>query len=144
LNFSRAGLLATKIQFEMILILDCLLGNNPICPDSRATISTFQLRCSSASGGSTSVARLATFPSALADISNSLQLGLIGNGGIANALSSKINAASDAATGGDSKTASNVLNAFKNLVSAQTDKHITGIAPQVLQEDTDSLISQLP
>jgi hypothetical protein len=69
---------------------------------------------------------------------------LIDNAGVAGALFAKINDASDAVAGGDGKTASNLLTAFKNQVSAQTGKHITGIAPHVLQEDADSLISQLP
>jgi hypothetical protein len=86
---------------------------------------------------------VATFESTLADIGNSLQLGLIDNAGIANALSAKISAASDAASGGDSTAGSNILNAFKNQVAAQTGHHITDVAPRVLQEDADSLISQL-
>jgi hypothetical protein len=106
--------------------------------------STFQVQYSSTPGAKSTVARVATFQTTLADISNSLQLGLMDNAGIANALLAKINAASDAAARGDSKTASNVLNAFKNQVSAQTGKHITGVAPEVLREDADSLLNQLP
>lgn len=80
----------------------------------------------------------ATFASTLADINNSLQLGLIDNAGIANSLSQKIQAARDA-TG---PARNNILNAFKNEVNAQAGKHITGMAPQVLLQDADSLISQ--
>lgn len=105
---------------------------------------SFQIQFSSVTGAVSTLTRVATFQSTLADISNSLQLALIDDAGIATAFSAKINAASDAAARGDSATASNVLNAFKNQVSAQTGKHITGFAPQVLQEDADSLICQLP
>jgi hypothetical protein len=89
------------------------------------------------------VTLVATFPSTLQDISNSFQLGLIDNQGIANSLSSKITAASVAAARSDTTTAANELGAFTNEVNAQTGKHITGIAPQVLLADAASLISQL-
>jgi hypothetical protein len=104
--------------------------------------STFQIEFSPTSTTGSTVSRMATFASTLADIANSLQLALMDNSGIANALSAKLNAASTAATNGDHVTASNILNAFKNQVSAQTGKHIIGVAPQVLQEDADSLIHQ--
>lgn len=109
---------------------------------STGSISAFQLQYSSATGGGSSVTRLATFASTLADIGNSLQLSFIDNAGIAMALSAKIDAAADAVGRGDKAAALNVLNSFKNQVSAQSGKHITGIAPQVLQEDADSLIGQ--
>ena len=83
---------------------------------------------------------MATYQSTIADINNSLALGLIDNAGIANSLTTKIQAAASAS---NSKAASGVLGAFENEVSAQTGKHITGIAPQVLQTDAASLISQL-
>jgi hypothetical protein len=81
---------------------------------------------------------MASFQSTLADISNSLQLGLIDNQGIANSLSQKIQAA-QAAIG---PARNNILKAFENDVNAQTGKHVNGIAPQVLLQDADSLISQ--
>ena len=84
------------------------------------------------------VTQVATFQSTLADINNSLKLGLIDNGGIANSLSHKIQAAENAS----GPARNNVLNAFKNEVNAQSDKHITGIAPQVLLADANSLRGQ--
>jgi hypothetical protein len=103
----------------------------------------FTLQYSSNPGASSSLVRVATFQSALGDIANALQLGLIDNAGIANALLSKIQAASDAASRGEKGTAANDLNAFENLVSAQTSKHVTGVAPQILTEDGNSLLTQL-
>jgi hypothetical protein len=88
--------------------------------------------------GSMNVNLLATFQGALADISNGLQLGLIKNDGIANSLSQKIEAAQNA-TG---PTRTNILNAFINEVNAQSGKQITGVAPQVLLQDANSLIAQ--
>jgi hypothetical protein len=88
--------------------------------------------------GTPAVTPIASFQSALADINNSLKLGLIDNGGIANSLSQKIQNAQDV-TG---PARNNILNAFKSEVNAQSDKHITGIAPQLLLQDADSLISQ--
>jgi hypothetical protein len=105
--------------------------------------SSFQVNMTSSPGSTSQVVLTASFQSTLADIGNSLALGLIDNQGIANALSSKINAASNAAAAGDKITASNILNAFINQVNAQTGKHITGIAPQVLLADANSLLSQL-
>jgi hypothetical protein len=111
---------------------------------SPGSTSTFSVQFSSAPGTSSTASRVATFQSALADIANSLALGLIDNAGIANALASKIQAASSAASSGQTQAAGNILNAFQHQLSAQSGKHITGVATQVLQEDADSLISQLP
>jgi hypothetical protein len=111
---------------------------------SPGSTSMFQVQFSSTSGTSLTVSRVATFQNTLADIANSLALGLIGNEGIANALTSKIQAASSAANSGQNQAARNILNAFLNQLSAQTGKHITGAAPQILLEDASSLISQLP
>jgi hypothetical protein len=107
------------------------------------SISTFQTQYSSTSGSSSTVVRTATFQSTLADISNALQLGLIDETGIATALSSKLEAAETALARGQSKTARNILAAFKNQVGAQATKHITGVVPQILLEDADSLISKV-
>jgi hypothetical protein len=109
---------------------------------SSGSTSTFTLHFSSLPGTSVSVSRVATFTTTLADITNSLSLSLIDNAGIANALSSQIQAAQAASSRGDRQTAINVLNAFQNLVSAQAGKHITGVTPQVLLEDAGSLIGQ--
>lgn len=90
------------------------------------------------------MARYANFQSTLADIANSLALGLVDNVGIAMAPSAKINAAAMTVAEHESDDAKEVLNAFEHQVSAQTGKHINGGAPQVLLEDAASLISQLP
>ncbi len=105
-------------------------------------IDTHTVPISSTSGLSGPVLRLVTFDSTLADIDNSLQIGLIDNAGIANALSSKIQVAQAASLRGNNKTAINVLNAFQNSVFAQTGNHITGVAPQVLLEDVAFLVAQ--
>lgn len=102
----------------------------------------YQLQYSPTPGSPLTVTLIVTFQSTLADIANSLAFGLINNGGIANALSSKIQAAQSAAAAGQYQTAVNILGAFENQVHAQTGKHITGIAPQVFLADATSLISQ--
>jgi hypothetical protein len=101
---------------------------------------TYRATYSPTPGSSLGLGRVSTFQTTLADINNSLQLGLIDNGGIANSLSQKIDAAQSAA----GPARNNILNAFKKEVNAQTGKHITGIAPQVLLQDAASLISQNP
>lgn len=104
--------------------------------------SAFSIHVSSVPGSTPGAVRFASFQSTLADINNSRLLSLIDNDGIANALSSAINAASAAAVRGDKTTASNILNAFIHQVNAQTGKDITGVAIQVLLEDANSLLSQ--
>jgi hypothetical protein len=106
------------------------------------TLATFQVAYAPATGApSTTV--VATFASTLGDIANSLAIGLIDNSGIAGSLSSKIQAAQSATAGGQNRAAVNILKSFMNELSAQTGKHITGVAPQVLQDDAASLITQL-
>jgi hypothetical protein len=109
-----------------------------------SSTSTFRVTFTSAAGTSSEVVRVATFKTTLADVANSLQLGLIDNAGVANGLSSKLRAAASALAQHESDDAREVLNAFKNQVTAQSGKHITGVAPQVLLEDADSLLSELP
>ena len=105
--------------------------------------STYEIGYSATSPTPITGQRVVTFQNALADISNSVQLGLIDNPGTANALASKIEAAQSAAARGENQTAVNILQAFQNQVNAQTGKHISGIAPQVLNEDASSIVSQL-
>jgi hypothetical protein len=108
------------------------------------SISSFQVQYTSLAGSAVTLSRIATFQSILADINNSLALNLIDNAGIANSLTRKIQEAARAASEHESDDAKEALNAFKHQVSAQTGKHITGVAPQVLLEEATSLISQLP
>jgi hypothetical protein len=86
---------------------------------------------------------VATFQGALDDIRYMLTLGLIDSKGVAKALSSRISAASNAAAGGDKRTAEDFLNAFISQVHAQTGKHISGAAPQLLLTDANVLLGQL-
>ena len=85
-----------------------------------------------------SISLVATFSSALADVSNALGLGLIDNQGIATSLYQKLQAAQSASN----PARNNILNAFINQVGAQSGKHITGVAPQVFINDANSLMSQ--
>src|SRR5260370_26216432 len=107
--------------------------------------SLFNIQFAPQPGAITQVRRVASFQSALADIDNSLRIGLIDNRGIANSLSQKVAAASDAVVRGERGAAANVLNAFRNEVLAQSVKtsgasalagqrHLFGVAPQVLLE----------
>lgn len=100
--------------------------------------SAFSIQLTSTIGGKTTVTSKATYQSTLADVQNLLSLALIDNQGIANSLSQKIQAAQSASQ----PARANVLNAFINEVSAQTGKHITGVAIQVLLNDAQSLLVQ--
>jgi Peptidase_C39 like family len=98
--------------------------------------SSFAIQVNSVPGATTTVVPIATFQSTLADISNSLSLGLIDNPGNANSLFQKIEAAQN-----DRQPArSNILNAFINEVKALSGKHITGAAVPVLLQDANSLL----
>ena len=112
--------------------------SNPI-----GAASTDQLEYSPAPGSSGIATAVATFQGALDDIRYMLTLGLIDSKGVAKALSSRISAASNAAAGGDKRTAEDFLNAFISQVHAQTGKHISGAAPQLLLTDATILLGQL-
>ena len=84
-----------------------------------------------------------TFEGTLDDIRYMLVLDLIDSKGMAKALSSKIIAASNAAARDDKKTAEDFLKAFIKEVNAQTGRHISGAAPQLLLTDANSLLGQL-
>ena len=105
--------------------------------------SSFEIDFISTPGAVTRVIRVATFESTLVDIRNSRALGLIDSDGIAQALSSKIEAARAAAERGQNRASINILNAFEAFVGAQAQKHIDAIAGRLLIEDADSLIAQL-
>jgi N-acetylneuraminic acid mutarotase len=111
---------------------------------SPGSSSSFQIEFDPTPGATLRIVRVASFKSTADDIRNGFQIGLIDNRGVANSLSQKIEAAADAAARGQKQTARNILGAFKNEVSAQSGKHVMGIAVQVLLEDVDWLISQLP
>jgi hypothetical protein len=120
------------------------LAHEPVGLSSPAgATSSYQLPSSPAPESSGIVTRVATFQSTLDDIRHMLVLDLIDSKGIAKALSSYINAASAAAAGGDKKTAENFLNAFIRQVNARTGKYISGVAPQLLLADANSLLDQL-
>jgi hypothetical protein len=99
--------------------------------------SLFSIQLNSTPGANSNVVVVATFGSTLADISNSLALGLIDNQGTANSLSQQIQAAQNASL----PARANILNAFINNVHAQAGKQITGAAVQVLLQDAKSLLT---
>lgn len=82
--------------------------------------------------------RTATFTSTLTDITNARQLGLIDNSDLANSLLQKIHAAQTATL----TDRHNILNTFKDEVTAQAGQHITGAAVQTLSQDVNTLLSQ--
>jgi Peptidase_C39 like family len=103
--------------------------------------STFQLVLGP--GATPIVIRTATVESTLNDIRNSLDLSLIDNAGIAQALSSKLMAAQAAFARGNSQAAGQILEAFKAEVRAQESKHVNSLVVQVLLEDADFLRGQM-
>ena len=70
----------------------------------------------------------------------SRQLGLIDNQGVANSLVQKLEAANAAMGRGQTQVAMNLLRAFINEVSAQSGKHITIDAANMLIADVNTLL----
>jgi len=95
----------------------------------------FSVHFESSIGRVPRVQRVATFPSALADVSNALQLGLIDNRGIATSLSQKLRAAENASE----PARSNILLAFIQEVLGQAGKHIQEPAAQIFLQNANSL-----
>src|SRR6185437_15344495 len=79
----------------------------------------FSIQLTSTPGSTSTITVAATISSTLADINNSLQLGLIDNHGVANSLAQKI----EAAQGATGNTRNNILKAFINEVKAQSGNH---------------------
>lgn len=107
------------------------------------SVTTFQLQVTTPPGSTSTIERLATFESTLADIANSGQIGLIDNNGITMSLIAKVQAAADAARRGDLTASANMLNAFSNEVRAQSGKHVDSFCADVFLDDAGSLVRQL-
>ncbi len=112
-------------------------------PDPIGADSKEQRQDSPASESPEIVTTAGTYEGTLDDIRYMLVLDLIDSKGMAKVLSSKITAASNAAAGGDKQTAEGFLKAFIKEVNAQTGKHISGAAPQLLLTDANRLLDQL-
>ena len=104
---------------------------------------TDQLLAAAALESSGTVATDTTFEGTIDDIRYMLVLDLIDGKGVARLLSNKITAASNAALGGDKGRAEKIIKAFIDEVNAQTGKHISGAAPQLLLKDANGLLTQL-
>jgi hypothetical protein len=108
---------------------------------------SYQVTYSPTPGSIASVTLTATFASTLADIGNCLALGLIKESAVAKVLSGQIDLASHAAAQGNKLLEKVLLTAFRGLVNLLASKLggrlLTGVAPQVLLADANSLLSQL-
>ena len=85
-----------------------------------------------------------SFQSTVADISNSFDLGLIDKREIARSLIDEIEEAARAAARGRFAKALEELSEFKKKVKHEAGRHVKGITPQVLLEDAEALIGQIP
>jgi YVTN family beta-propeller protein len=111
---------------------------------SSGSNSSFQVQFSPTPGNGSLIARIATFQSVLTDISGSLQIGLIEGHRLADRLSDKIERAGEDAAEGRTHEAREILKGFKDEVSDRTPRNISEVAAQILLEDADSLLGQLP
>lgn len=82
---------------------------------------------------------IATIQSTQDDVQHAYDLDLIDNAGITNSLTSKLEAAEQSQDKGNDKTFDNQLNAFTNHLEAQSGKHVTSQAADILIADAVSL-----
>ncbi len=106
------------------------------------SLSTFDLGLRTAPGAVSRLVRTATFASLLEDVRNAQAQGLIRSGGTARSLIAKVEAAAKAAQQGRTETSRNILRAFVAEVRAQSPKHVSPLAAQILLEDAASLLAQ--
>jgi len=99
----------------------------------------FTIIYSTVPGSPVVVKHIVTFDGLVTDLNLARTLGLIDNDGIANSLLSKLQAAKAAMARGDAATASNILRAFVDEVSAQAGKHIQADAANLLIADSKAL-----
>jgi hypothetical protein len=100
----------------------------------------------SAAVGIAKITPTVTFATVLADVSNSLAAGLIGDRIVADILTDALKLAEWGANQnnvGGSDVERIALGVFRQVVNEQNNKQITGLAPQVLLGDASSLISQI-
>jgi len=138
LTVNGTGLGTYKLQVEVTAIDGSTTISELNGIANVGTSSTIQVAFSSAPGASLVVNLFATFDSTLADIRNSLQLGLITESEFAADLSNKIiKAQLDSGTEriGD-------LENFIHKVNDQAGKKIIGTASQALVQDANSLIAR--
>lgn len=106
------------------------------------SLSTFVAPFSSTPGSVPHVVRTATFQSTLDDIANSERLGFI-KARRAHSLSRFIRRAQDEVLEGENHEARHLLEEFEEQVR-EGRRHIANIAADILLEDANSLISQIP
>jgi hypothetical protein len=78
------------------------------------------------------------------DVTQLLQSGAIDNGGIANSLLAKLNAAAKARERGDCAGANQIYQAFISELQAQSGKHVAPTAVQIMIADAQYLITHCP
>jgi len=78
------------------------------------------------------------------DVNQFLAAGLIKNGGLANSLLAKLNAAGDARSRGQCGTAANEYSAFINALQAQAGKGVAANAAAIMIADANFLIANCP
>ena len=136
-NINGTGLGTYRLSYTTIATDKDIQTTSSSGVSNGGSINQFNFTYSLVPGTPVTLMRMASFESTLADIQNSLQLGLIDNHGIANSLSQKIQAAQQATRSENA----NILSAFKNEISAQSGRHITVDVAHMLSEDADWLVS---
>jgi hypothetical protein len=104
----------------------------------------FALQFQGAPGSVSSIERLTTFNSLRVGVDAGRVLELIDSNRLARALGSIVEAAERAAEANRPRLAKALLGVFKAAVRVQTPRHIDAILSEVLIEDANALISQLP
>jgi hypothetical protein len=109
------------------------------------TQSAFNIKLSTAPGATLSVQRVATYASTILDVKNGLQLKLIANQELVNLLTGLIQSANVEQEAGRIDAAKSLLDLCLFSVNvSQKFNLITGVEPQLLVGDVNSLKTQLP
>jgi hypothetical protein len=108
------------------------------------TQSNFQIHAASTASSSTIITRVATFQSTLDDIANGETLGLISKEASAEELSRMIRHAAEETQEHENEEVRRILEEFKDRILHAAPKHIAEAAAEVLIDDSNSLLDQLP
>jgi hypothetical protein len=143
LNVSGTGLGTYTLQFDAVATDHTILTTSLFGVANQGSTARFSLQYSPSLGMTGGLERIATFVDTLADIRNSVQLGLI-ELKIVDRLSDGIERAGKEANEGDARRARKQLREFKEEVRLHTARGIKESASQMLIDDANSLIRQLP
>jgi hypothetical protein len=144
LQVTGTGLGMYTLELRAVATDGTVQDTTAVAVTNIGSTSTYQIAYSSVPNSSLTTTRNVTFQTALDDINDSLQLGLIIGSSLADRLSGKIERAAKEAAAGHTRAAHHSLKEFEEEVRDRTSRDINPIAVGLLLEDADGLLAQLP